>query len=311
MTVCTVASRTLAISLLLSWVAGCQDNPVKQKVASPAVLPAATYNVAILGDSTRIDLLTTIAAAHATPVNTDGSRTTADLGRETAKLRFLSSREDTVATQAALAWEADLVLLAVDARQGPLPIHREHVLVTRQMAVPALVVAFTNSGAIDDPELLELEELEMRELLNTYALPGDTAPCIFDHQAARTTAGSKAPKGPFQIVQSLEAIAKKRRPPESVREGTRFRASVYALVPQEAYTRDVAIAVKTGPATTLVGNESVAAEVIASREIAPGSNGEIDIIFARPMRVGAGQRFLLLNKQHVAATGFFLTDAHR
>src|SRR5262249_36620162 len=141
---------------------------------------------------------------------------------------------------------------------------------------------------------------------NKYALPGKTAPCVFDDQTAKTMAGSKASKGPIEIVQSLHAIAKKRRSAESVRQDKRFRASVYSLVPQEGFARDVAISVKSGPTTALVGNESLAAEVVAQREIAPGENGEIEIVFERPMRVREGQRFLLLNKQHVAAAGVFL-----
>jgi translation elongation factor EF-Tu-like GTPase len=221
-------------------------------------------------------------------------------------LRFLSSEDDSIATQAALAWDADLILLAVDATQGPLPVHREHALVSRQMAVPTVVIAFTKSHAVDDPELLELEELEMRELLNKYALPGDTAPCVFDHQATKTPAGSRASKGPIQIVTALAAIAKKRSAPAGGREERRFKASIYSLVPHEAFSRDVALAVKTGPTTALLGNESVSAVVTAPYEIAPGENGEIEIVFERSMRVADGQRFLLLNKQHVSAAGFFL-----
>jgi translation elongation factor EF-Tu-like GTPase len=221
-------------------------------------------------------------------------------------LRFLSSEEDGISVQAALAWDADVILLAVDATQGPLAVHREHVLVSRQMAAPVVVIAFTKSRSIDDPKLLELEELEMRELLNSYALPGDTGPCVFDHQATKIPAGSKASKGPLQIVASLGAIAKKRNAPDKTREEKRFKASIYSLTAQEAFSRDVALPVKTGPTTALVGSESVAAEITVAREIAPGGNGEVEILFERPIRVGDGQRFLLMNRQHVSAAGFFL-----
>jgi Elongation factor Tu GTP binding domain len=301
----TVAWRMLAVLLALSGLAGCRSDPAEQKAAPSAEQAATAFNLAILGDATRIDLLTAIATAHEATVQISGLRKVAEIRREAALMRFLSSADDNIATQAALAWEADLLLLAVDATQGPLPVHREHALLSRQMAVPTVVIAFTKSHAVDDPELLELEELEMRELLNKYGLPGDTAPCLFDHHATKTPARSRAAKGPMQIMDALGAIAKKRKAPDFVREEKLFKVGVYALVPQEAFTRDVATAVKTGPARALVGNESVAADVAAPREIAPGENGEIDIVFARPLRVAEGQRFLLLNKDHVSAAGFF------
>jgi hypothetical protein len=281
----TLVLCTFAVLLSLSWLAGCRNDPPEQKAAPSAEQPDAAYNVAILGDATRIHLLANIAAAHDATVKTIGPRKVAELRQGAGFCRFQSSGEDSISTQAALAWEADLTLLAVDATQGPLPIHREHVLVSRQMAVPTVVIAFTKSRAIDDPELLEMEELEMRELLSKYALPGDRAPCVFDHQATKTPAGSKASKGPTQIVDSLGAIAKKRIPSKGDREDKRFKASIYSLPPQEAFTRDVATAVKTGPTTALVGDESVAAEVIAPREIAPGENGEIEIAFARSIEL--------------------------
>jgi translation elongation factor EF-Tu-like GTPase len=253
-------------------------------------------------------LLTRIAAEHKAIVNTIANRTVAEVRQGKASFRFLSSAEDRIATQAALAWEADLVLLAVDATQGVLPVHREHVLVTRQMGVPMLVIAFTKSRAIDDPQLLELEELETRELLKTYDFPGETTLTVFDDPSAKTTADSKRSKGPVRIVQSLEAIAKKRSEAESVVADRQFRASLYSLVPQEAFTPEVAIPVRSGATSALIGNESVAAKVIAPREIAPGENGEIEIVFAKLIRVAKGQRFLLLNRGHIAATGFFLTN---
>jgi translation elongation factor EF-Tu-like GTPase len=297
-----VGLRSLAVLLLFYWLPGCSNEPAKQNVAQPAENPGATCNVAILGDATRNDLLTSIATAHSATIRISGPRKVVEAG----SLRFLSSDEEQIATQAGLAWDADLILLAVDATQGPLPVHPEHVLVSRQMAVPTVVIAFTKSRAVDDPELLELEELEMRELLNKYALPGDTAPCVFDHQATKIPPGSKASKGPIQIVTSLGAVAKKRNAPEKAREEKWFKASIYSLEPQEAFSRDVTLPVKSGPTTALVGSESVAAEITAAREIAPGENGEVEILFERPIRVGNGQRFLLINREHVSAAGFFL-----
>src|SRR5205085_9977267 len=61
---------------------------------------------------------------------------------------------------------------------GPMPQTREHILLARQVGVPALVVFLNKCDMVDDPELLELVELEVRELLSKYEFPGDTIPII-------------------------------------------------------------------------------------------------------------------------------------
>jgi translation elongation factor EF-Tu-like GTPase len=305
MTQRSVVLPTLGVLLWLSWAAGCSNDLAEQKGAPPAP-GVSTYHVAVLGDGTRTDLLRSIAAAHEAAVSTSGNRMVAEVRQGTSVFRLLSASQDSISTQAGLAWEADLVLLAVDATKSSLPVHREHVLVARQMAVPAIVIAFTKSGLIKDPELLELEELELRDLLNKYYSAGNTAACVFDHPTARTTSRSSISKGFIEIVRSFSTIARKRSEPNSVQEDMRFRANVYSLGPQEAFLPDVATAVKSGPTNAIVGGESITAEVTTPREIPPGEHGEIEIAFSRPVRVGQGQRFLLINKQHVAAAGFLI-----
>ncbi len=76
------------------------------------------------------------------------------------------------------AAQMDGAILVVSAADGPMPQTREHVLLARQVNVPALVVFLNKVDLLDDPELLELVELEVRELLNKYDFPGDTAPII-------------------------------------------------------------------------------------------------------------------------------------
>src|SRR6185503_8518270 len=66
----------------------------------------------------------------------------------------------------------------VAATDGPMPQTREHILLARQVGVPAMVVFMNKADAVDDPELLELVELEVRELLSTYEFPGDEIPVI-------------------------------------------------------------------------------------------------------------------------------------
>src|SRR6476659_7790761 len=76
------------------------------------------------------------------------------------------------------AAQMDGAILVVAAPDGPMPQTREHVLLARQVEVPAMVVFLNKVDMMDDPELLELVELELRELLTTYKFPGDTTPIV-------------------------------------------------------------------------------------------------------------------------------------
>ncbi len=76
------------------------------------------------------------------------------------------------------AAQMDGAILVVSAADGPMPQTREHVLLARQVNVPHIVVFMNKCDMVDDPELLELVELEVRELLNKYNFPGDTTPII-------------------------------------------------------------------------------------------------------------------------------------
>ena len=76
------------------------------------------------------------------------------------------------------AAQVDGAILVVSAADGPMPQTREHVLLARQVGVPAIVVALNKVDMVDDEELLELVELEVRELLTEYEFPGDDVPVI-------------------------------------------------------------------------------------------------------------------------------------
>lgn len=76
------------------------------------------------------------------------------------------------------AAQMDGAILVVAATDGPMPQTREHILLARQVGVPALVVFMNKVDLVDDPELIELVEIEVRELLTTYKFPGDTIPVI-------------------------------------------------------------------------------------------------------------------------------------
>ncbi|HEV3474792.1 MAG TPA: elongation factor Tu [Actinomycetota bacterium] len=101
------------------------------------------------------------------------------------------------------AAQMDGAILVVAATDGPMPQTREHVLLARQVNVPYIVVALNKVDAVDDPELLDLVELEVRELLNAYEFPGDDAP-IVRVSALKALEGDEEAKG--QIMALMEAV---------------------------------------------------------------------------------------------------------
>src|SRR6201993_4914934 len=76
------------------------------------------------------------------------------------------------------AAQMDGAILVVSAADGPMPQTREHILLARQVGVPALVVFMNKCDMVDDPELLDLVEMEVRELLSSYQFPGDDIPIV-------------------------------------------------------------------------------------------------------------------------------------
>src|SRR4030065_73246 len=72
----------------------------------------------------------------------------------------------------------DGAILVVSAADGPMPQTREHVLLARQVNVPYIVVALNKVDMVDDPELLDLVDLEVREMLTSYKFPGDDVPVV-------------------------------------------------------------------------------------------------------------------------------------
>jgi elongation factor Tu len=113
------------------------------------------------------------------------------------------------------AAQMDGAILVVSAADGPMPQTREHVLLARQVNVPALVVFLNKIDLLDDPELLELVELEIRELLNKYEFPGDTIP-IIRGQANKALQNPKDAEATKPIVELLAALDN--NIPEPVRE---------------------------------------------------------------------------------------------
>ena len=103
------------------------------------------------------------------------------------------------------AAQMDGAILVVSAADGPMPQTREHILLARQVGVPAIVVFMNKVDMVDDPELLDLVELEVRELLSSYQFPGDDIPVIRG-SALAALEGKNTEIGKKSILELMEAV---------------------------------------------------------------------------------------------------------
>src|ERR1700735_423087 len=111
------------------------------------------------------------------------------------------------------AAQVDGAILVVSATDGPMPQTREHVLLARQVGVPYIVVALNKADIVDDEELLDLVELEVRELLSAYDFPGDDTPVI-RVSALKALEGDKEwEKSIIELMEAVDSFV-----PEPVRE---------------------------------------------------------------------------------------------
>ncbi|MEI6209209.1 MAG: elongation factor Tu [Desulfuromonadales bacterium] len=103
------------------------------------------------------------------------------------------------------AAQMDGAILVVSAADGPMPQTREHILLARQVGVPYMVVYLNKADMVDDEELLELVELEIRELLSSYDFPGDDIP-IIKGSALKALEGEKSELGEDSVTRLMEAV---------------------------------------------------------------------------------------------------------
>src|SRR6185312_9522973 len=101
------------------------------------------------------------------------------------------------------AAQMDGAILVVSAADGPMPQTREHILLARQVGVPAIVVFLNKVDLVDDPELLDLVEMEIRDLLSKYQFPGDKTPVV---RGSATAALGNKPEGIKAIEDLMNAI---------------------------------------------------------------------------------------------------------
>jgi elongation factor Tu len=104
------------------------------------------------------------------------------------------------------AAQMDGAILVVSAADGPMPQTREHILLARQVGVPSIVVFMNKCDMVDDPELLELVEMEVRDLLSSYEFPGDTIPIVKGSAKAALESGDPASDKAKCITELMDAV---------------------------------------------------------------------------------------------------------
>ena len=117
------------------------------------------------------------------------------------------------------AAQMDGAILVCSAADGPMPQTREHILLSRQVGVPYIVVYLNKADMVDDAELLELVEMEVRELLSKYEFPGDTNPIVIG-SALKALEGEKGDLGEGAIMKLAEALDAYIPTPKRAVEGT-------------------------------------------------------------------------------------------
>ena len=103
------------------------------------------------------------------------------------------------------AAQMDGAILVCSAADGPMPQTREHILLARQVGVPYIVVFLNKADMVDDAELLELVEMEVRELLSKYEFPGDDTPIVHG-SALKALEGDQSDIGVPSIIKLVEAL---------------------------------------------------------------------------------------------------------
>ncbi len=159
------------------------------------------------------------------------------------------------------AAQMDGAILVVSAADGPMPQTREHILLARQVGVPYIVVFLNKADMVDDEELLELVEMEVRELLSEYDFPGDDVPVVVG-SALKALEGDEGEYGEQSILQLMESV------------------DSYVPEPERDIDRDFLLAVED--VFTIQGRGTVATGRVETGQVSV--NTEIEIVGIRPTR---------------------------
>lgn len=264
----------LHAALLTLLLAACRPDAAGSGTAaasSPAQAPSG--RVVLLGDEIRKDVLHECVARNVCPA-----------GSETAFA--LPPEQATAAQTADAAQQAALGVLVVDPAIGPLPVTREHIVVARQARVPKLAVLFTQSDALDDKDLLELETMEMRDLLNSYEMDGEHARIYVGDQGLQ------------QLLADAAALLP--RPQSSgLADSRRLHGYIYNLSRAEG-----GHALSAGDSMDIwIGGQTVRCRLVSPQAVADGETPEVRLETEKPLAASAGQRFLLQQNGRLIAAG--------
>ena len=267
----------LHAALLTLLLAACRPDATGSGTAAAASSPAQVPSgrVVLLGDEIRKDVLHECVARNVCPA-----------GSETAFA--LPPPQATAAQTADSVQQAALGVLVVDPAIGPLPVTREHIVVARQARVPKLAVLFTQSDALDDKDLLELETMEMRDLLETYEMDGDHARIYVGDQGLR------------QLLADTAALAPRPQPPAPPpADSRRLHGYIYNLSRAEG-----GHALSAGDSMDIwIGGQTVRCKLVSPQSVADGETPGVRLETERSLAASAGQRFLLQQNGRLIAAG--------
>ena len=264
----------LPAALLCLLLAACRpDAAGSGTAAASSQARPPSGRVVLLGDEIRKDVLHECVARNVCPA-----------GSETAFV--LPPPQATAAQTADAAQQAALGVLVVDSETGALPVTREHILVARQANVPRLAVLFTQSDVLEDKDLLELETMEMRDLLETYEMDGDHARIYVGDQGLR------------QLLADAAALLP--RPQSSaLADSRRLHGYIYNLSRAEG-----GHALSAGDSMDIwIGGQTVRCKLVSPQSVADGETPEVRLETERPLAASAGQRFLLQQNGRLIAAG--------
>src|SRR5437667_272654 len=191
------------------------------------------------------------------------------------------------------AAQMDGAILVVSAADGPMPQTREHILLARQVGVPYIIVYLNKCDMVDDAELLELVEMEVRELLDKYEFPGDATPIV--HGSAKLA--MEGDKGGILLrgtkredVERGQVLCK----PGSVKPHTHFTAEIYVLSKEEGGRHTPFLNNYRPQFYFRTTDVTGAVELPKDKEmVMPGDNVSITVKLINPIAMEEGLRFAI------------------
>jgi hypothetical protein len=273
--------RSILIMVLLIAV-GCSRR--SEEASQEHTQPATETSIAVLGDDTRTSFRNGLIQAGC---NASSSAS--------------AHAEERIAIIAA----ADACVVVMDSTWGPKPIHREDILLASQFSRGPVFIALSKTSFVYDAELLELEELEMREVMNAYGLPGDTAGVFFDSNQART----RSPRGYAAAAKVLLQIPKQQGLNKTAPVEGSSPATIYCLTVEESFIRDMATTLQSGTFDFVFCSGPTAGSIQFASPLSPGSSGEGRITLEKGTDIGPKGKFVIVKKKHVIGVGAMMQEA--